>query len=196
MTTALDKLPYAKGLPEALRAGYEWFSPNNRSTFAAHMEGLNVADNMKLTTQVELYKHKIMDVFGYDLAERAQALAAPTFSEPGARGGSRSSKNAHIVQGSDYPLPTTFTVPIREYYDASSYELVQQYWTYRQLSAYGQIVPPHALTTLARIVQEPIKPDQAWVAVKEEQRTSVRPLLDPLLCVSFGRWIVPIAEWK
>ena len=169
-------------LPQILKSDYRWFNEKNKQEALTHLEGLVTAFQFGLSKQVALYKGKIIDIVAHDMAERTAALIAQQFAFKGLT-------YLHPKQLSQ----KTFSVPISK--DGSR----EQKWVYRRIENFGQLVPPQALRTLAYLREAGIVPEGLWVADKKEvihsYPAATNRLPDPVLCASFGRWIVALAEW-
>lgn len=177
---------------ELLRNGYAWHSASRYKKCQAELDALDTWIMTTAKKQVVFSKTKAMDLLAADLAEVTQYRIREHTGYSG-----------KIVVYKKYPLPTHFNWIIREQRHWSS--VSREFWKFTTLDEYNEPVPPKAARALQFTFGLPIKPEQVWVADLKEQKEQARPLLDlsgllslpdPVLWVSFGRHLVPIAEWK
>ena len=160
--------------PPALQNGYEWFNKKNERVFRDLVEGLVIAWQHDLNKQIALYKAQIVDILSKDGADRVAAL---------------SSKELQYGKlWYQHPDPA-LKQPIQMRDQNST-------WVFHRLVVFSHLVPPSALRALAFLDTHEIVPDELWVAEKKERRRTPRSRPDPILCASFGRYFVALAEWK
>lgn len=170
----LSRLPQSivQHLPAQLQGSYQWHRRENQLQFLEHVEGLVLAHQYNLAQQIRLYGQQLFDLVTQDMAERVGDLV---FDHLG--------YDAKLYHHTTYPLPKTFQQSIPR---------SNAYWYYMPLQDFGQQVPVAALRTMQLLDHKGIVAEQYWVAEKR----AYRPLRDPLLCASFGRWVVSLAMWK
>jgi hypothetical protein len=187
-------------LPHPIFQGYQWFTPHNERAFLAHLEGFVIAWRHHLPQQVALYKGQMTDTLAKDMAERVTAL--------------NKQKLGYGKLWYDHGAgPPPAKKPFEASIDAAS-------WTFHRLEDFAQFVPLPALRALVVLEAHEIVPDSLWVAEKQEikRRTTRKQTttqnqptsqkqptprnlpspkrLDPVLCASFGRYFVALAEWQ
>jgi hypothetical protein len=180
---AVELLPAIPSLGgrEGIIVSYEWFDPANRQEFLSYLRGLIfIRQHGGVGNQLRLYQAKLAERVAKDQVERVAGLVRQTLGYEGLK--------YHHPE----PLPVGgFRVPI--ICTVTHHTVESDYWQFRRLAVASQLVPPSALQAWALLEQAKVLPEALWVA---EKRRAMRPLRDPLLCVSFGRWVVAIAQWE
>jgi len=197
---------------ELLRTGYAWRSRDRFEECKAELDALDTWLLTKAKKQVDFSKTKVMDLLAEDLADLTQYRI---YEHTGYTG--------KIIVYEKQPVPTRFTHTIGRHRHWSCWS--EEYLDFHTLEAYGKPVPRQAAKALKFTFSLPITPDQTWVADVKESRTPARSpvdvlfdaadavldtggqvlgaglalstlLVDPILFVSFGRHLVPVAQWK
>jgi hypothetical protein len=157
--------------------GYHWHRPENEQAFLENAEGLCRAGRYGLNKQMAIYGNDIVDLYHKDRAELVSDLVGDVLH----------------YQARRYAADTTPTGPFEELIevDRNGRITVRKYWKYVPVMDYGQKMPLHALRALGVLEKYNVNPDALWVATYYEDIE----VKDPLLCASFGRYVVSIAQW-
>ncbi len=169
----LAHLPQAllQHMPLQVKQSYQWHRRELYQHFLEGLEGLVLAHRYNLPQQVQLYSAKLYDLVTQDMATRVGDLVQEHFDY-----------KPRYYQHASYPLPAKFTEATRSH----------TYWDYQRAESFAQQVPVAALRRMQLLDRYSIQVEGYWVAEKR----AYRPLPDPLLCASFGRWVVSLAMWK
>jgi hypothetical protein len=150
--------------------------------------------------QITFAKTRVLDLLAEDLADTTQALIH-----------ARTGYWEAIIVYPKQPIPARFQWDLKTRRGWAS--RTRTYWQFCTLAAYHKPVPRLAAHALQLTEVLPIQPEQLWVSVLKQQKTEAPPLLrltatefslggktlyltDPVLWVSFGRQLCPIAYWE
>jgi hypothetical protein len=175
---------------------YIWRSAERRAEWDEYADLLEFAGTSGLTNQVTLYHRKMYELITHD---RAEAVTSVVRVE--AEGG----RPLVFVQPS-YPIPESFQVDIKRQPETTFWGnqkgTRRWFFDFAPADAYGAEIPVAAMRALRTVRNEGFQPERLWVGVEKEVFIPIaqpppapvrRP--DPLLAVSFGRYVVPIAAW-
>jgi len=167
-------------LPPAVRDEYQWHRRENELVFRNHLEAFAISVRFQLPKQVALYAEQIRDLYDKDRTERIHDL----LEHHGYRG-------RYFFAEKNLRSVATFSEVFEEADYSNGY--TKKYWHYKRIDKFGQQIPLQALRVLLILEQQGITPEALWVA---EKKQDTRRLPDPLLCASFGSWVVTLAAWE
>lgn len=186
-----------------LRTGYPWHSAARRKACQKELGALETWVRAKATRQITFSRTRVLDILAEDLAETAQALIEE-----------RTGYWDQVIVYPKRPIPTRFQWEIKTSRGWKS--RTRRYWQFFTLDRYHKPVPRQAARALQLTAALPIPPEQVWVSDLKEQTEPAPPLIDfgkvldaldavgrqtialtdPVLWVSFGGLLVPIAMWE
>lgn len=156
-------------LQQLVQETYDWANPQHKAAALEHLEGLVIAAQHGLLTQVQLYHHKIKELITRDVVMKVAAQYPQSPMAP-------------FTYNHSFP-------PTNEF--AASFALAgdrQKRWEFHRINNFNKLIPPPALHTLAALYEAGIVPDDLWVAEEQQQ-------IDPILFASFGCSFVALAVW-
>jgi hypothetical protein len=166
---------YTPALP-SVQANQRWYNTANEQEFLSLAEGLALACRHKLTIQIQRYTEQIHDLADKDRADLTVALLA------------QSLHYTSVCAHHQWDLQPNAVVSI-------SWRGAVQSWQLQPLSAYFRGIPLQALQALDKVYTSGIVPNGLWIAEPYRAPTVSHGYRDPLLCASFGRWLVVLADW-
>jgi len=211
-TQALVPVKRRRELPPAVTRqypqmkGYQWYELENERALEPLLDALETAQELQWRAQIPIVLKQIGDLWELDqdhyhkyVADELLATVQAAFPELG-------------YPGRYYHTPLDFTN--RSSVDDVGGHMIKKkklfgdeyrtvtLWRYVRAADYGvggEQLPPHAYKVTEFIRKQLVQPHAWWVAVLLKIERDPRPTYgrnDPLLCVSFGRWVLAVAQWE
>lgn len=168
--------PLAIHLQQVVQKTYQWADAKYKTEALEHLQGMAIAYQCGLATQVELYQHKIKELVARDIVMQA-TTRMPKHNWYGGFIYAHPLERAWMLSQPEFVVGLTLPA-----------ELATT-WRFSRIENFRQLVPPMALHVLAALGQVGLTLDDFWVA--EKQRS-----IDPILFAQFGYTFVALAAWE